>query len=207
MIQILTLIARASMLGIWLIAGLYMGAGGITRIENDNFLKQIEVEKDTIKVNYHELVFENKAALIHHLEDGQMKLLFPWIDNMPSYSSYILTACSFGLLGALIRIFIQLAIENKTIAECKIMSMPILGLLTGLVMLGVSLIFPAVLSTTETTIKPSGLMFICLFGGLFATGLYEKMNTMFSDMFSKSVVNKAHKVEGSSLLEQDANTH
>ncbi len=165
---------------IWLIAGLYFGSGGIAKIENYNLIKSTIGEHDTTKVVYDGITFVNKGALIRTLEEAQMQAIFPWINSLPSYVSYIITACSFGLLGTIISIFIQLAIYKQKLADLPVYTLPVLGLLTGFVMLGITFIFPALLFHSEKDIKASGLMFICLFGGLYTEKLYERLAQLFN---------------------------
>lgn len=167
-------------LTIWLILGLYFGTGGITKMENYNLIKSTIGQSDTIKVIYRGVPFQNKSALLRKLEEDQMISVFPWLDKLPSFASYIITACAFGLLGAVIRIFIQIVIEHKKIDEIHFYTAPILGLLSGLITLGASLIFPAVLYSNDKEIKAGGLMFVCLFSGLFFKEFYRKLYKLFT---------------------------
>jgi hypothetical protein len=171
---------KALVLVIWLLVGLYFGSGGIAKIENYNLIKSTIGETDTTKVVYEGMTFANKAALLRTIEETQMETIFPWINSLPSYVSYVITACSFGLLGTIISLFIQLAIYKKMLSDLPVYTLPVLGLLTGFVMLGITFIFPALLFNSEKDIKASGLMFICLFGGLFTEKLYERLSFIFN---------------------------
>jgi hypothetical protein len=164
-----------------LLIGLYFGTGGITKMENYNLIKTTLEQTDTSKVSYKGVTFQNKGALIRTLEEEQMDSIYPWINELPSYVSYIITACAFGMLGALIHLFIQIAFNKKTLEELPVYSLPILGLLTGLVVLGVSLVFPTLLFNTEKDIKPSGLMFLSLFSGIFIDKVYDKLTDILTN--------------------------
>jgi len=176
-------------LSFWLISAIYFGAGGLTSIENKEHFKniqQINPAEDTTMVEYKGIVFADKEALYEALEGEQMRSIFPWIYRLPSYLTYMVTAGAFGLLGTIVRIFILLSLQNKRIDECNVYTLPVLGMLTGLVMLGVSLIFPAIILTSETEIRPGGLMFICLFSGIYIDSFYEKLSNIFSNIFNSS---------------------
>lgn len=170
---------QITVLILWLLAGLYFGTGGITKIENNNLVKQTISASDTGIVVFQGQKFKDKEALVRHLEGQQISAIYPWIDNLPSYVSYLITACSFGLLGAIVRIFMQLTFQNKSLSECKVYTLPVLGLLTGLVMLGVFLIFPIFFITSDSSIRPGGLMFLCLFAGIYLDAFYKKVSKLF----------------------------
>lgn len=169
----------------WLIIGLYFGTGGITRLENDNLLKKSLNELDTVKVIYHEITFTNKAALISALEQEQTDNIYPWISNIPSFLAYILTACAFGLLGTIVRFFIEIVIEGKPIDGIKYLSAPVLGILTGIVILGISFLLPTLFFNVDADIRPTALMFLCLFSGIYLPQFYENLSAVFQKMFSK----------------------
>jgi hypothetical protein len=176
---------KLSVLITWLLLGLYFGSGGITKMENYNLIKSTIEQTDTTTVVYKGITFQNKGALLRTLEEEETESIFPWIGSLPSYVSYMITACAFGLLGTIIRLFIHLAIEQKPLETLPVYTLPVLGLLSGLVVLGISLIFPALLFNSDKDIKPSGLMFICLFSGIYVDKLYEGLSNFFTRKFDE----------------------
>ncbi len=173
---------------LWLASGLYFGVGGIARANLDETLQMLEKEKetlkkDTINITYHDLTFTNKYELKYFLEAESLEKTFPWAIRISSFVGLILTAFSFGLLGSLIFLIKEVTFEKKTIQEVRIWSMPILGMLTGLVVFGLSYLLPTVLIKSDNELRPITLMFLCLFGGMYSQKFYEKISEYFNKIF------------------------
>ncbi|MDI3320421.1 hypothetical protein [Pinibacter soli] len=169
----------------WLAIALYFGSGGITRMENNNLIKKTIDEKDTAKVEYNGILFKNRVSMQSILEGEKTQKLFPWAEDVPSYLSYIITACSFGMIGALIAIILQIASKKARIEDTPYWSLPVLGALTGLVVLGLSLLIPNLFFSGELDVKPGALMFICLFSGIYSDKFYENLYLIFSGLLNK----------------------
>ena len=163
---------------LWLVSGFYTGTGGITKLENDILIKKAAESLDTVKVIYDDISYKNKARLIAELETEQTTVIYPWLEQCPSFLAYMITACSFGLLGALISLFIELAFNNKELNELKYLSIPLLGILTGIVVLGISFIIPSLIITGDKDIKPEALVFLCLFCGIFSKKFYRRISNI-----------------------------
>ncbi len=167
----------------WLIIGLYFGSGGITRLENDNLIKKTSNSTDTSQVIYNKVSYKNKNELISQLEHDEMDTIYPWVDSIPSFVAYLITACAFGLLGSITHIIYQIVLKDIELAALKYWSSPVLGTLTGMLVLGISFVLPNTLFSTDAEIKPSTLMFICLFCGLYSVQFYKRMENSFTKIF------------------------
>jgi len=173
---------------IWLSSGLYFGVGGLTRAKLDDTLQELEkdkenLQKDTINVTYDDLTFSNKYELKYFLEAESIEKVFPWSIKISSFVGLLLTAFSFGLLGGAISLVKDVAFEGTSLAELKIWSVPLLGLLTGFVVFGLSYLLPTVLIKNGNEVRPVTLMFLCLFGGMYSKNFYEKLSQYFNKMF------------------------
>lgn len=164
---------------LWLLAALYFGTGGITKIENDNLLKKAFNQSDSIPTLYKGVAFRNKEALISFLEKDQVKKIYPWTDKIPSFLSYIITACSFSLLGCIIWIFVDVVLYKKRIDQVDYIHAPFLGLLTGLVVLGITYVIPTFFVSEDNDIKPTTLMFLSLFCGMYTDKFYSTLSNAF----------------------------
>lgn len=181
------------MLGFWIIIGLYFGIGGIVNIQSNN----IENEKhklglkvtnsnvntgDTNTVIYDGISFKNKKTLEEYLNSMPLenfKKLYPISQDLPDFMGQIITALAFGLLGSVTRIVLKIAFNAKQIEEVNYISQPILGMLTGLVVMGLSYVIPTLLSKNAITLDPLSLMFFSLFAGIYNKEFYEKLQLHF----------------------------
>jgi hypothetical protein len=174
----------------WLLAGLYFGIGGISRISVDEVTESIDkqkdaLKKDTINIKLDGVDIENKYQLKYILEYSNLENYFPWAIQLTTFSSFLVTSMSFGLLGAMINILIQIVFSASKIEDSNYVSKPLLGLLTGIVVLGLSYIIPTLIVKGNAEIKPLSLMFLCLFCGIYSDKFYEKMSNSFDKFFSK----------------------
>ena len=177
-------------LTVWLLAGLYFGMGGISRISVDEVTESIDKQKDALKKDTTDLVLngitiQNKYQLKYVLEYSNLENFFPWAIQLTTFSSFLVTSMSFGLLGAIINILIQIVTSNLKVEESNYISKPLLGLLTGIVVLGLSYLLPTLIVKGDAQIKPLSLMFLCLFCGIYSAKFYEKMSDSFDKLFTK----------------------
>ena len=175
-------------LAFWLLTGLYMGIGGLTRAKLDDTLLNLEQDKeklvkDTVNIIYDGLDFSIQYELQYYREAESVEKIFPWALKISSFFILIMTALSFGLLGGVVSIIKEIVFDRKPLNDLQIWSLPILGLLTGFIVLGMSYLLPTVLVKNGGDIRPVTLMFLCLFGGMFARSLFEKLTAYFNKMF------------------------
>ncbi|ALI98923.1 hypothetical protein [Rufibacter tibetensis] len=173
---------------LWFVIGLYFGIGGLAQINLESTLQSLQRDKDKLmkeKVNaeYRGIYIDNKYELKYYLEVKSVRKIFPWTYDIPRFIGLIITAFSFGLLGALIGLIKDIAILNKPLNGLKYWSIPILGILTGLIVLGLSYTIPTVLTTNEANIRSTSLVFLCLFGGIYTEIFFDKLMRYMDKFF------------------------
>lgn len=173
----------------WTLSGLYFGIGGLVRANLDETLSDLDKNKEKlikekISITYDGVELENIYELQTFLEINSIENLFPWAIRLSSFMSLLITSFAFGLIGSIIGLIKEIAFQEKLVEELKIWSMPILGMLTGLVVLGLSYLFPAILTKDASGLQPITLMFFSLFAGMFTKNFYAKLSDNFNKMLS-----------------------
>lgn len=171
-----------------LIVSLYFGIGGIISINLNEIEKQREQasQSDNVAVNYDGIVFKNQYELSKYLnlqKEQRISKLFWWVDNLTDFGSLIVTACFFGMLGGIISVINNIAMDNKKLEELHYFSIPMAGFLSGIVVLGITYLIPTILVQKSDNIRSMSLMFLCLFGGIKSKELYEKVDKYFNKLF------------------------
>jgi hypothetical protein len=172
----------------WLFSGLYLGLGGISRVNVDEVNEQIEakrnvLQKDTINYTFKKVKYTTLYDFELAIENQNLVDYFSWVNGLNKFSSLLLTAMSFGIIGAIISILIEIAFGGTSVENTAFITKPILGLLTGLVVLGISYILPTIVVKGNTEIRPISLMFICLFCGIYSNKFYDKLEATFEKTF------------------------
>jgi hypothetical protein len=175
---------------VWLVAGLYVGIGGISRISVDETMETIDkdkdqLQKDSINIIQDGITFTSKYDLKIYLEYSNLQNYFPWAIQLTTFSCFLLTSMSFGLLGSFINVLIDICHAKVKIEESNYISKPLIGMLTGLVVLGLSYLIPTLIVKGSSEIKPLSLMFLCLFCGIYSNKFYEKLAASFDKFFPK----------------------
>lgn len=170
---------------IWLLSGLYFGIGGILKLNMNKTIKELDIKREILqkeKIDYeiNGNSFSNNYEFLVYLEIQSVSKYFPWAAEISDFIAILITAFAFSLLGSLISLFKQLAHEDKNIEDIKIWSIPILGILTGLVVLGLAFIIPELLTKNSEGIQPITLMFLCLFAGMHSEKFYKKISNNFN---------------------------
>ena len=174
---------------VWLITGLYMGIGGFTSLKLRETLKELKDNKSKILLN-DTLKYETSGLTLNAYEykvfneKQDADRYFSWAENLPTYPALLFTAMSFGLLGALIDLFKQIVIGDISVEKLKYISLPLLGILTGIVILGLSYILPTLLVKEANEIRPITLMFLCLFASIYFEKFYDFLSTKFTKIFT-----------------------
>ncbi|MDB5005665.1 MAG: hypothetical protein JWP45_58 [Mucilaginibacter sp.] len=185
-------VALCLLLAIWLFAGVIIGVGGLTKLSSDETLEKLDRNKsDLIKKTFPAIKTEKGATIgdeytlaVYNEQQG-LETYFKWTVILPQFTAEIITAMSFGLPGALVNVLKDLAIKRKSLLEVSCITMPILGLLTGIVVLGLSYLLPTVLTKDAGEIRPMTLMFLCLFCGISTQKFYDKIESFFDKLFTK----------------------
>jgi H+/Cl- antiporter ClcA len=185
---------NVTMLVLWIIVGLFFGIGGIVNIQSNNIKNdkhKLGITDDTIQhlnaadtnsVIYDGITFKNKRALTQYLNSlpsENFSRIYSLFDNLPDFMGQIITAFAFGLLGSVIRIILGIAYHSKKIEDVSYISQPLLGMLTGLVVMGISYVIPNLLSKNAVNIDPISLMFFSLFAGIYNKEFYERLHFHF----------------------------
>lgn len=182
-------IAPICVLLFWLVSGIYFGVGGLVRANLDENLSSLDNDREAlmaeeIDVTYDGLEFTDKYSLQSYIEVNSIEVFFPWAIKISSFISLIITSLAFGLLGAIISLIKSVAFESASLETLKIWSIPTLGILTGLVVLGLSYLLPTILVTNGSGLKPITLMFLCLFAGMYSKQFYAKISSNFNKIFT-----------------------
>ncbi|WP_158800254.1 hypothetical protein [Pedobacter sp. L105] len=176
---------------LWLITGLLLGVGGVTKLNSDEAIETInrrkeELIKQTIPptttsqgtsvANLYELLIANEHEGIAYF--------FTWTVNFPKFTALCITAMSFGLLGSVISLIKELIDKSVSPDSINFIAKPFLGILTGLVVLGISYMLPTILIKGASEIRPITLMFISLFCGIYIDKFYKKLESSFDKIIS-----------------------
>jgi hypothetical protein len=172
------------------IVGLYIGIGGLGNQQYSDKLTFLSTQKpqidDTIPVKLGGLparnILEMKKLVTAEQYEKFMRF-YPWMADLPDLIILLLTCCAFSLVGSHILLLRTLA-STKTNSEFPgHLAMILSGFLTGLVVLGLSVLLPRVLVSEGGTIQPSALMFLSLFGGMYSDALYKKLAKYVDKLF------------------------
>lgn len=179
-------IRNSIVLFIWLVGSIYIGVGGFIQIEADQAQQSQETD-DSIPVEYQGVVFKSKEALDNFLIEQGHAVIFPCHKDLPHLLILIITASSFGALGGVTRLVLGMVREDKKLIHLKVVTVPLLGVLTGIVVLGISYLIPSIIMSKASFIRPSTLTFISLFAGLFYERFYEWLPSVFTKIITKKI--------------------
>lgn len=177
-----------AILCIWLAGGLYFGVTALSKL--NDFSVAETGQKDAVKKNTvaakdaktfpdslkkHSVQIKNtRGSTVKRPTDA----CFFGLIHLTRFNSLLLTSMSFGLLGAIINILLAI-VANKTqkIEDVHFISHPLLGALTGLVVVGLVYMAPSLVIkvNSPTEIKPLCLMFFCLYCGIYSEQFYKKL--------------------------------
>lgn len=169
-------------LTIWLSSSVYLGTGGFNFIQlryEENIAKN---SSDTVAVIFHNISFKNIKVLNLYHERNDLLKIFPIVTSLTTSLLELITIFSFGIIGSVTYLIKQIVINDSKVQELKYISQPLLGMLTGLVIIGISYLIPSSLTTNEIEIKPTSLMFLSLFSGFFSISFYEYMAKFYSKL-------------------------
>ena len=186
---ILNRVVAVAFIIIWLCIGLYFGTGSYSNIQNR--IDKKDADKawqtiDTSKTTKYEIALK-KAALDDARENEKAILnLYPFISKFPNALISLITVFAFGILGSIINLLKQIVLEDKKPTDLKFVAEPLLGMLTGFVIIGLSILVPNTLATSDVELKPMSLMFLSLFSGFFSKRFYVFLSDLFDRIFKKN---------------------
>ena|ERR1035437_7494692 len=172
------------------LTGLYFGFSGICKLHLEEEINKLDEKRDELqKVQINRSVddlppFTNKYDYEYYMKVSRYEKIFPLVKVIPSFFGLIMTAMFFGLLGSIARIILGIVRnEYSKVNQIKFISEPLLGLFTGLCVLGISYVLPTILVFNGDAIRPITLMFFSLFCGIYASNFFEKLAKLFSKFF------------------------
>lgn len=170
-----------SVLFFWIVGGLYLGLGGLSKAQLDQSADELIPAEDVSKdpVLYGEIPFANPSELAVFQEYKKTYRLYGWIFYLPPMFGLLITAGAFGAVGSAGRLVKQMAIDRTEVSQLPVFAGPTFGFFIGLMIFGISYVVPAALITTEATLRPISLLFLCLLGGAFAGLVWERIEALF----------------------------
>lgn len=174
-------ILASSILLIWFLLGIYFGTAGLIYEEQAKEINSI-VDFTHMKSNassngntltqkfvYDGMTFESKEKAQAYIAADKLYHTFAWLDKIPKFLTLILTSCALGAFGGLISIIRIITIEKIPVEETQYISIPFLGLLLGMVVLGISFVVPNLLTANkDIELSHTSLVFFSLFVGIFS---------------------------------------
>lgn len=167
---------------LFLFASLYYGISGYLSVDLKNLKEKAEASKvDSVTVG--DTRYVNKYYFLYTHNTEIVEELFPYLKNVTEPLALIITAVAFGALGGVSRIFIEATFENVRLSEVKIFYLPILGMLCGIFVLGITYVIPTILAAGDQKVRPETLIFLALFAGASSKKFFAWLDSAFSSIF------------------------
>lgn len=178
-------IINSTFLVICLLAGMYFSVSGYLAIELNASLQALKDAKtDTTVMKVGDVTYASMIQYNLIKDKNTLQETFPYLKGFPDTFCMIVSALSFGLLGSITLLFRELAFDSKvTIINARVFSIPFLGMLSGLFILGLTYLVPTILVSGEQNVRPEVLIFLSLFAGLFCNQFYEWLHESFDRIF------------------------
>lgn len=168
------------------LAALYLAAAGWTRVEAYRLLK--EHSPSPQQVVFEGMNFANEADRDFVIAKRDAEAIFPWAFKLPQPVSLLLTATSFGFLGGVVKLLFDIAQMDPSPRQ-PFVSLA-LSTLTGLLVLGIAFALPSAITSSEVTVRPVVLLFLCFLGGIFSQHLLLWLRDHFEASFPRRVEKK-----------------
>jgi hypothetical protein len=178
-------LAAASIFFCLLIA-FYVGTASLVTVkhladyEEAKKLEQLSSGADSVRVIYDGLIFKNKAEMnkfVDELKYVNVNKWFNWSDTVPFFLLLILGACSFGLLGVIMKMLYEHIFAIKKIEDNNYIALPLLGFLSGFLSIGLSYLLPNIFLEGSALINPVGLILFSLLFGFFIKEFIQLLAT------------------------------
>lgn len=184
----------------WFLIGIYFGVSGLVYGEEKKDLNAVvtlnsettdsgKIKKEIIddgdveviqKYIYDGIIFTDRGLVDEYIKAKQLNSMFTWLADFPELIILVLTSCALGAFGGVIRIVRQITFEGKKIEDTKYITIPFLGLLLGMVVLGISYLLPTILTVNDDIqISETSLVFFSLFAGLFSQSFLTWLDSKF----------------------------
>ena len=167
---------------IWLLFGLYVGLGGISKAEFDE--KLVEAQEDEEQVEFNGVVYKSVEELHKMLMKQRVGRFFGWAFALPPLAALALSAFSFGAVGGVTRVVARSVMSEQTLTLEMTLTWPLFGALVGLLLLGATHVIPVLLATGSTSVRPSALLFLALLGGAYTDKVYAWSESRLSALLT-----------------------
>lgn len=168
----------------WISIGGYLGCAGYTKLKIDELNNLGKTSGQGKSVSLGNITFQNAFFMEAYQEEIKAIKYFPqFFLSIPNILVFLITACSFGILGAQTFLVKIVAIDSELLINLKVISVPLLGALTGIIVLGLATTVPVLLISGESELKPVTLIFLCFFGGFYNAKFFNWLNDTIGNMF------------------------
>ncbi|NMM47759.1 hypothetical protein [Marinigracilibium pacificum] len=155
------------------IIALYTGTGGYLILQNEQLYEHAQTLEKKV-VRYGKVCFDNKEVMKAALEQDKIAMVYPYALKIPSFLSFLLTAISFGIIGAYGNIINDTIKHKRQFKDTQnLLLVPVQGGIIGIIILGISYTIPVILTNENVSLKPITVVFLCLFGGIFYLKFYD----------------------------------
>jgi hypothetical protein len=174
------------LIGLITIIALYFGTGGFIILQNEQlYEKAIALEKN--EVISEGIPYYNKEVMIAAKQQDLILEIYPYAEKIPSILSFVLTAISFGIIGAIGKVVNDTILKDAKLNDTNnLLLVPIQGGIIGIIILGISYAIPILLSNDNVSLDPVTIVFLSLFGGIFYLNFYK----WFTDVIDKALTKK-----------------
>jgi len=176
-------IVKTIVLGIAFVMALYFGSGGFIYLQNEqNYEAACLLPKKDVTFN--SIPYRNKEIMVCSQEQELILSVYPYVHTIPAALRYIITALSFGLIGAIGRLINNTITNGSSLKNTpNTLLVPLQGAIIGLIVLGISYTIPIFLNNGSTSLKPITVVFLSLFGGIFYLEFYPWFTTTLKNKF------------------------
>lgn len=165
---------------------LYFGTGGYIILQNEQLYEKVKTLENK-EVEYQGITFYNKETMNAAREQGLIICVYPYAMKIPSFLSFLFTAVSFGIIGALGKVINDTIQQKVKIKDThNLILIPLQGGIIGIIILGISYTIPIILTNENVSLKPITIVFLSLFGGIFYLNFYDWFTHIINKiLFSK----------------------
>jgi hypothetical protein len=167
-------------LPVLVLGALYLAAAGWTRVETYRLLKE---HGQAHQVVFEGLNYDTEADRDFVIARRDAEAYFPWTFKLPQSVSLIITATSFGFLGGVIRLLFDI-VQSNALPRLPFTSLA-LSTMTGLLVLGIAFALPSAITTSDVSVRPVVLLFLCFLGGIFSEHLLLWLKDHFQSFFRR----------------------
>lgn len=180
---------------------LYFGSQGVLLVKYseevsiESELKAVTESTDLSKEDYFKvrngIIFKTAEEYNTYLK-GQELIEFIHFCPMlrfPSFFLLMITSISFSLLGTTVLI-IRKELNDKQHNFREALLYSVLGLVSGIVVLGLAELVPTLLIKTEGEIRPVTLVFLSFFSGLYIDRFFAWTDKRFGNIFNSNILNQ-----------------